>query len=219
VLVVARVAGADVAAVLAMRTVVGALIAAAVGIHCSAPPEDTGISAPELTAPAPPPAASARPSEPPASSDGDGVGKPSDHLERKVPDFSALIRDTATTRVTSSVVDPITGATYATGTFVDDALIGDTLVKSRGDKDVFLLKVDPTGAFEWVRAVGSAYAESEPRVTLSGVEVNVIGMTMGAMDCGAGPLPTWSSDTFFFCVFGATDGTSLSGGVFPTGKP
>jgi hypothetical protein len=102
---------------------------------------------------------------------------------------------------------------------VNDVVIGETLLRSKGDKDVFLMKIDSTGTFVWVRAVGSAYAEREPRVTLEGAEVNVIGMTDGAMDCGSGPLATWSSATFFFCIFGAADGASLSGGVFPTGTP
>ena len=49
--------------------------------------------------------------------------------------------------------------------------------------------------------------------------VHVVGITKGSMDCGAGPLPTWSSDTFFLCVFGGPDGATLAGGVFPTGSP
>lgn len=202
-----------------MRTVVGIVLAAVVGIHCSAPAESTGSSAPELTgeeAPgAPPPGRTgqAAPDEPFAVDP-----KSPNHLQRSVVDVSAFLRDAARTDVTSVVVDP-EGATYATGTFTSEVVIGETHITSRGDKDVFLLKVDASGAFAWVRAVGSAYAESEPRVKLEGTEVNVIGLTDGAMDCGAGPLATWSSATFFFCVFGATDGTSVSGGVFPTGTP
>ena len=204
-----------------MRTVVGFLIAAAVGIHCSAPTVSTETSAPELAgteAPAPSPGRGGAPKSPDGASP---VGQPKApaHLERRDVDFSAFIRDAQNAHVTSTIVDVATGATYATGTFLSEVEIGGTPVKSKGDKDVFLLKVDATGAVEWVRAVGSAYAESEPRVTLQGSEVNVIGMTDGAMDCGSGPLATWSSATFFFCVFGSKDGTSLSGGVFPTGAP
>jgi hypothetical protein len=203
-----------------MRTVVGFLVAAAVGIHCSAPAESPGTSAPELVgteAPAPSPT---RPREPkPSDEPSKGAPTGPDHLEQTKVDLSAIIHDGETTHVTSTVVDPASGATYATGTFVHEVDIGGTPVKSKGDKDVFLFKVDATGTVEWVRAVGSVFAETEPRVTLAGAEVNVIGMTDGAMDCGSGPLATWSSDTFFFCVFGSTDGTSLSGGVFPTGTP
>lgn len=197
-----------------MRVVVGVLLAAAVGTHCSAPSETAVTSAPELAAlPAPP-------AETPAQAEPAPSVKAPNHLERPTRDFfAAIIRDAETTRVTSTTVDPASGATYATGTFVNEVVIGETLIKSHGDTDVFLMKIDATGAFEWVRSVGSAYADDRPKVTLAGSEVNVIGMTEGAMDCGAGPLATWSSSTFFFCVFGASDGASVSGGVFPTGTP
>ena len=204
-----------------MRTVAVFLVAAAVGIHCSAPSDSPSTSSPELTgtvAPTPPPAP-ARANESPPEAPFVPETKAPDHLEETKIDFSTFIREGDRARVTSAVVDPTSGATYAAGTFLDNVVIGGTLIKSKGDKDVFLLKVAAGGAFQWVRAVGSAYTESEPRVTIEGSEVNVIGMTDGAMDCGAGPLATWSSATFFLCVFGATDGTSLSGGVFPTGTP
>ena len=201
-----------------MRTVVALLLAAAAGLHCSAPAELPGTSSPELVSEAPS-SPSGTPSERPTDeTQGRRAARVPNQLAR-TSDLSSLIAGASTTHVTSTVVDPTSGATYAAGTFVDDVVIGGTLLKSKGDKDVFLLKVDALGTLEWVRAVGSAYAESEPRVTLEGAEVNVIGKTAGRMDCGTGPLGSWSSATFFLCVFGASDGTSLSGGVFPTGTP
>jgi hypothetical protein len=201
-----------------VRNVVGVLVAAAVGIHCSAPATDsTDTSAPELVSPAAPAGSDERPRAPTAFEDG---SQPSTHTETVSYDLSAIITDTATTHVTSTIIDDQTGALYATGTFVGAVVIGNKLVNSRGDKDVFVLKVDADGLFEWVRAVGSASAESAPRVALDDpARVNIVGMTKGEMDCGAGPLPSWSSETFFFCVFGGRDGSSLEGGVFPTGTP
>ena len=199
-----------------MRTAVGLLLAAVAGLHCSAPAELPGTPSPELT------------SESPSSPPGTASERPNDEthaarvpnqLARPTSGIASSIAEASTTHVTSAIVDPTSGATYAAGTFVDDVVIGGTLLKNKGDKDVFVLKVDALGTLEWVRGVGSAYAETEPRVTLSGAEVNVIGMTAGRMDCGTGPLGSWSSATFFLCVFGASDGTSLSGGVFPTGTP
>lgn len=200
-----------------MRNVVGLLVAAAVGIHCSAPAESSGdqSSAPELVTASP----STPPARQPEPEPDVGGPKTPDHLEKNAPDLSFLIEDPEHTQVTSTVVDPTTGALYATGTFTDRVVIGGMRLRSRGDKDVFLLKVDAGGRFAWVRSVGSASEESAPRVKLDGTSVNLVGMTAGAMDCGTGPLPTWSSATFFFCIFGGTDGTSLSGGVFPTGAP
>lgn len=201
---------------LVMKIVVGVLALAAVGIHCSAPVSDSDTSetsTPELVSPAAdegrakakPAAPSAEPSD---TSPEDGASV----------DLTTLVHNGAWPTITSSVSDD-KGARYATGTFVGVVAIGDTVIKSRGDKDVFLLKLDPAGKFLWVRAVGSASVESSPRVTLEGTgRVSVIGMTTGEMDCGSGPLPTWSSDTFFLCIFGG-DGLSLVSGVFPTGAP
>ena len=201
-----------------MRTVVGLFLAAAAGLHCSAPADLPGTSSPELASEgrSSPPDASERATD---ATEARRTARVPNQLARPTGDLSSLIAGASTTHVTSTFVDPTTGATYAAGTFVDDVVIGGTVLKSKGDEDVFLLKVDALGTLEWVRAVGSAYAEKEPRVTLSGAEVNLIGMTAGRMDCGTGPLGSWSSATFFLCVFGASDGTSVSGGVFPTGTP
>lgn len=202
-----------------MRKVVGALVAAAVGIHCSAPAESTvDASTPEIVGsaePAPAGPRKATPAPPPAQED---PRSPSANAVRQ-PDLSAFLHDNPTTAVTSTIIDE-SGAMYVTGTFVGSTLIGDTVVRSRGDKDVFLLKITPQGHVDWVRAVGSASIESAPRVSLEpGARVNVVGMTEGEMDCGEGPLPWWSSATFFVCVFGGRDGASVAGGVFPTGAP
>ena len=202
-----------------MRNVVGILLAAAVGIHCSAATESSDPS-PAVTDTDPGRAQTAAPPEPAATEqtpsprqiDGNGASTPA---------FSPLVPESATTHVTSTVTDS-TGASYATGTFEGQITIGDrTTVQSRGDKDVFLLKIDVKGHLLWVRTVGSGLAESGPRVTLDedATHVHLVGITKGKMDCGSGPLPTWSSDTFFFCVFGGGDGAPLSGGVFPTGVP
>ena len=202
-----------------MRNVVGILLAAAVGIHCSAPTESPEpSSAPELVA-APRQPQTDAPAEP-AADDQDQRAEKVERTGPATPAFSPLITESATTHVTSTATDA-TGASYAAGTFEGRIVIGNTAIQSRGDKDVFLLKVDWQGKFEWVLAVGSGMAETGPRVTIDddSTHVHLVGTTKGKMDCGSGPLPTWSSDTFFFCVFGVADGAALSGGVFPTGAP
>jgi hypothetical protein len=204
-----------------MRNVVGVLVAAAVGIHCSAPTESTfDTSAPEIGASQEPERPSPR-QPTPATPAAKGEPQPaSGSAPQNHPvDLTPFLHHSATTHVTSTTTDE-SGALYVTGTFVGDTLIGDLVVASRGDKDVFLLKISAQQKLEWVRAVGSASVESSPRVSIEqGARVNVIGMTNGAMDCGDGPLPWWSSSTFFVCVFGGKDGASISGGVFPTGAP
>ena len=198
------------------RNVAGVLIAGAVGLHCSAPSDPTDSVSSES-------AQTAR------GGDGDGERRatpaspsPSDEPsspKRSVgPDLRSIVHDGAAPDVTSSVIDEH-GATFATGTFVGTVGIGHTYITSRGEADVFLLKIDPAGAVEWVLAIGSASAERAPRVALDGESVTVIGMTKGEMNCGSGPLPTWSSDFFFLCMFAGLDGETQSGGVFPTGNP
>jgi hypothetical protein len=203
-----------------MRTLVGILLAAAVGIHCSAPPEspEPSASSPALVA-----APGAAQAEAPAEHHAGDLDQKAQKAERSgavTPGFAPLIPESATTHITSTATD-LEGASYATGTFEGLIVIGHTALQSRGDKDVFLIKVDRTGQLEWVRAVGSGMAETGPRVTLEDGtnRVHVVGTTRGRMDCGDGPLSSWSSDTFFFCVFGGVDGASIAGGVFPTGAP
>lgn len=202
-----------------MRNVVGILLAAAVGIHCSASPDtpESSASSPELVA-----ASGAPQTEPPAEPKAGDFDQKAQKAERSVvtPDFSPLVPVSATTHITSTVMD-LEGASYATGTFEGRIVIGRVALQSRGDKDVFLIKVDRTGQLEWARAVGSGLAESGPRVTLEDgtSRIHLVGSTKGRMDCGDGPLSSWSSDTFFFCVFGGVDGAPIAGGVFPTGAP
>lgn len=199
-----------------MRNVVGILVAAAVGIHCSAPVESSETSEtsePELAAPAGRSGEQQRAPAPPSDTNVDPTAPQTSLL-----DLSSVIYGGVPPIVTSTVTDE-TGATYATGTFVGKVLIGNTVIKSRGDKDVFLIKLTPSGAFGWIRAVGSAALENAPRVTLDeGHRITIIGMTKGEMDCGTGPLNTWDSSQFFVCIFGGYDGSTLNGGVFPTGN-
>lgn len=200
---------------LAMRyATVGALVAAAFGLHCGVPTDDpTDTSVPEVVAPAKP--SRERPAPAPAES----AVAPS-RSQLAVPALAALVHAGIAPRVTSTVTDDA-GSVYVTGTFFGEVIIRNTTLKSKGETDVFLLKLDSTGGFLWVRGVGSAKVERAPRVMLSvaSSRVTIVGLTDGDMDCGAGPMAPWSSGTFFVCIFGGTDGTSVSSGVFPTDSP
>lgn len=197
-----------------MRNPAGILVVALVGLHCSTPADPVETSEPALEDSAEPPAAPSRPApvpgpEPPA-------GRAAS--EESVFDLSGLVHDGSSPHVTSKVTDA-TSATYVTGTFVGRVQIGDAVIRSRGDQDVFLVKISATRTVVWVRAVGSAALESSPRVSLEDEHrVTVIGMTKGEMDCGEGTFNTWNSSTFFVCIFGGADGATLTGGVFPTGN-
>jgi hypothetical protein len=119
--------------------------------------------------------------------------------------------------VTSSVQDE-DGALYVTGTFVDSIRVGDAVLTSRGAEDVCVVKTAADGTFAWAQAVGSDRRERAPSVTVQDHQVRVVGLTEGKMDCGDGPLPLWSADSFFFCVFGGPDGATVEGGTFPIGS-
>jgi hypothetical protein len=116
--------------------------------------------------------------------------------------------------VTSSARDE-DGSVYVTGTFVDSIRVGDAVLTSRGAEDVCLVKTAPDGTFAWAQSVGSDRRERAPSVTVQGRQVRIVGLTEGRMDCGDGPLPLWSADSFFFCVFGRHDGATVEGGTFP----
>jgi hypothetical protein len=203
-----------------MRNVVGILLAAAVGIHCSAPTQapDPTSSEPELVA-SPGTAQTEAPQQPASGAD----EEPARRIDQSAPAaaaFAPLIPEGAHAHVTSTITDS-SGASYATGTFEGRVIIGGIAIQSKGDKDVFLLKINTQGELQWVRSAGSGLTESGPRVTIEDGtnHVQIIGTTNGRMDCGSGPLGAWSSETFFVCVFGGTKGEALSGGVFPTGAP
>jgi|GEM_PF-2199401 len=197
-----------------MRDVVVVLALAVGAVHCAAPVEREATTA-ESGLGTPVEATRARPAPeegtPPASYTGEPV---------HVAGLDALVKTGEKPTVTSVAKDA-RGSRFVTGTFRDRVTIGDTVLKSRGDKDVFLLKMEPSGALAWARSIGSEWQESAPRISVDAQtgKVTVVGMTDGAMDCGAGPLPTWDSETFFLCTFGNDDGTAIASGVFPTGLP
>jgi hypothetical protein len=192
-----------------MRSIVAAFAAATAGIagiHCSAPVdappspdiENVGRTTPERA-------------------DGISVDPPM-AMARTPRGLDAIqVRKGGAPEVTSTTTDE-TGAVYATGTFVGSVNIGSTPFKSRGDEDVFLMKLDAKQNVVWVKSVGSASAEISPKVSIENGRVTVSGITKGQMDCGSGPLQKWADDTFFVCAFDGEKGDVLSGGVFPLGN-
>lgn len=180
---------------------------------CGAPPDRTQTSESSVaegggnaadTTPAPP----RRPAPPPA----EAQLPPSEPFDRVV---SALRENGATVTSTASDLD---GSLYVTGTFVGSIKLGGVSLASRGEEDVYLVKTYVDGSFAWGTTVGSAYQERAPAVNVEDGVVRLVGLTEGRLDCGNGPLPIWSNDTFFLCVFEPKDGENLEGGSFPIGS-
>jgi hypothetical protein len=118
--------------------------------------------------------------------------------------------------VSDTLLDTLDGATYTTGTFTGDIVIGKTLLVSKGEDDVFISKRNANEVVEWALSVGSVAEESAPHLALSSGHVNVIAMTTGNVDCGAGPLPNYANTgTWIMCEFDPTDGALVAGASFP----
>ena len=109
------------------------------------------------------------------------------------------------------------GSRYVAGTFSGVVRVGATVLTSHGGDDVFLARIGSDGQIGWARAVGSKGKESGAKVDFDDGRVKLVAMTDGAVDCGRGPLQTWSSEAFFLCTF-APDGTPIDGASFPTGR-
>jgi hypothetical protein len=184
---------------------VGIALTAASGLCCVAPPapvEGAGVSAPEIVE-----------AEVPRA-------RPPPSLASSAEPFTPATRLARADTIVTSTFEAKDGAIYEAGTFAGAVLLDGERLQSKGGDDVFLVKWNADGSRAWVRAVGSQAHESAPRVgDVEDGRVKLIGMTQGEMDCGSGPLPTWTSQTFFFCVFDSDDGAWLAGGTFPTGAP
>ncbi len=191
----------------------GVVVASLFLIHCAAPVERGGDTpTPVPSAEQAPPGAEAKPEIEDRLHDEGSV--------TAVDARSAFALNRGDVRVTSTVRDD-TGAEYVTGTFEGTMVLGDITVTSKGERDVFVLKRDPTGVFVWGRAIGSRSTEHSPHVRLgiAPERIALAGITDGEIDCGSGPMMPWSSETLFLCLFGGTDGASEGSGVFPTGAP
>lgn len=147
----------------------------------------------------------------PLSSERAGLARSSqDALEYER--LEASIGSSATTSATGD-----DGTTYVAGIFSGALRIGSSVLTSHGGDDVFLASVAPDGRIAWSRAVGSKGKESGAKVSFEDGRVKLVAMTDGAVDCGRGPLQTWSSEAFFLCTF-APDGDPIDGASFPTGR-
>ena len=129
---------------------------------------------------------------------------------------SATFDDAWSSDGASSATGP-DGSRFVARVFSGRFRIGTTMLQSRGGADVLLARLRPDGTVVWARAIGSEGDESDPRVSFSDDSVKLVAMTDGAVDCGQGPLNTWSSETFFLCTF-EPDGTPINSASFPTGR-
>jgi hypothetical protein len=119
--------------------------------------------------------------------------------------------------IVSTSADGDDGSRYVAGVFSGTLFLDGVSLRSHGGDDIFVARLGPRGRALWAHAVGSPYDEASPKVSFEDGHVTLVGMTGGAVDCGQGPLGTWSSETFFVCTFDPR-GEPLNGGAFPTGR-
>ncbi len=80
------------------------------------------------------------------------------------------------------------GDVVAVGTFFNSVTVGSTTLTSHGNRDVFLVKLDPTGQAVWAKSIGGAGIDYAYGVASSqdGL-LAVAGSATGTVDFGAGP--------------------------------
>jgi enterochelin esterase-like enzyme len=83
-------------------------------------------------------------------------------------------------------------ATDATGNvYVTGYTRGDLGAPNQGDKDVYVAKLDPSGAQLWLRQFGSAGEDKAWGVAATGDGIRIGGMTSGALGTPVGALDGW----------------------------
>ncbi len=101
------------------------------------------------------------------------------------------------------------------GTFEGDVDVGGFPLKSKGQSDVFLAKVDSAGKVSWAKSLGGVgYEGSAAMALFSQGQILLSGFYEGAPDFGNGPLPdTGMVDGQFLAAFDPNGKLSWSRGI------
>ncbi|HEY1691527.1 MAG TPA: hypothetical protein VGG39_05175 [Polyangiaceae bacterium] len=111
----------------------------------------------------------------------------------------------ATVSATAIALGP-QGDMAITGTY--EGSLGNGTTTSAGGRDAFVLKLDSTGATQWVRTFGGAGMDSgTSAATNDRGEVLVTGSYEGAIDMGTGQLPEFGMEDVFVAKLGAGGST------------
>ena len=97
------------------------------------------------------------------------------------------------------VVDSV-GNTYITGHFRQTVDFGGGNITSGGHRDIYVLKLDPTGAFEWVKTYGSTSNLADRGLDIdidSSSNVYITGYFQGTVDFGNGDITASGGSDIF----------------------
>ena len=97
------------------------------------------------------------------------------------------------------VVDSV-GNAYITGAFRGTTDFGGTTITSGGHRDIYVAKLDPTGAFEWVKTYGSTSNLADRAFDIdidSSSNVYITGYFQGTVDFGSGNITAAGGSDIF----------------------
>ncbi|MFO0678338.1 MAG: hypothetical protein U0169_17505 [Polyangiaceae bacterium] len=122
----------------------------------------------------------------------------------------------ATTQSGTAVAADGTNGVYVGGEFTGTIAFDGTTLTSRGGTDVFLLKLDAAGAVVFARGFGSTGDDTLGAVTVGSGGVAIAGSFDGAIDFGAGAMPSVGGRNAYVAKFGPS-GAHVASFVFGDG--
>ena len=119
-----------------------------------------------------------------------------------------------------AVASDASGSVWLTGGAAGTVDFGGGPLVAKGDADVFVAKLGPSGAHLASHLYGGAEAQAGRALTLDASGLPILGgFTLGAIDLGTGPLPCGAGTGLFLARFdaaGATTGAACFGTASPT---
>jgi hypothetical protein len=105
--------------------------------------------------------------------------------------------------------DTASGSIYITGTFATNAPLGSPAFVSAGGSDMFVAKLDSTGATSWAKQIGGTKDEEGDNLAFAAGAVTVVGKTKGGLSIEghAVPDPSIPNTPSFFAARYGSDGT------------
>jgi len=121
----------------------------------------------------------------------------------------------ATDQVGMAIAVDATGNVLVTGHFAGTVDFGGGGLASAGSDDVFVMKLDPDGHHVWSRRFGDSAGQYGASIAVDGAGyVLAAGYFVGAIDLGAGPVPSAGNTDAFVVKLDPADGNPLWGVAF-----
>ncbi|MDX5346891.1 MAG: SBBP repeat-containing protein, partial [Hymenobacteraceae bacterium] len=97
------------------------------------------------------------------------------------------------------------GNTYLTGSFENNFAVGTTTITSSGSSDVFVIKLNTSGAPQWARTAGSTVSDAGRALALDAISsVYVTGVYQGKIGFGTDSLTSAGADDIFIAKYSSS---------------